>query len=146
MEELLAQNDIIKLINRIAELREQKELDEINAELNSAAEYDKIHPMNDAEVETAINRKGLNAPRVTPSRIKHKIKNVSYHVFSPTQLTVCCITLKNGFTVTGESACISPENYDEEIGKSIALTNAENKIWMLESYLLKQHMYEEGVV
>ena len=52
-------------------------------------------------------------------------------------LTFCVITLKNGFTVTGESACASPENFDAEIGRKIARQNAVNKIWQLEGYLIK---------
>ena len=55
-------------------------------------------------------------------------------------LTFCVITLKNGFTVTGESACASPENFDAEIGRKIARQNAVNKIWQLEGYLLKQEL------
>ncbi|WP_249451677.1 Gp49 family protein, partial [Escherichia coli] len=47
------------------------------------------------------------------------------------------------FTVTGESACASPENFDAEIGRKIARQNAVNKIWMLEGYLLKQKLSEQ---
>lgn len=60
-------------------------------------------------------------------------------------LTVCCMTLANGFTVTGESACASPANFDEEIGKKIAFEQARNKIWTLEGYLLKQKLHETPV-
>jgi len=55
---------------------------------------------------------------------------------------VCVLTLKNGFTVTGESACASPENYNQEIGEKIAKENAVDKIWPLEGYLLKQKLFE----
>ena len=58
-------------------------------------------------------------------------------------LTFCVITLKNGFTVTGESACASPENFSAELGRKIARDNAVNKVWMLEGYLLKQRLHEE---
>ncbi len=58
-------------------------------------------------------------------------------------LTYCVLVLKNGFTVTGESACASPENFDAEIGRKIARQNAVNKIWMLEGYLLKQKLSEQ---
>ncbi|WP_228029098.1 Gp49 family protein, partial [Leptospira borgpetersenii] len=57
-------------------------------------------------------------------------------------LTFCVLVLKNGFTVTGESACASPENFDEEIGRKISRQNAVNKIWLLEGYLLKQRLHE----
>ena len=57
-------------------------------------------------------------------------------------LTFCVLILKNGFTVTGESACASPENFDAEIGKKIAFENARNKIWQLEGYLLKEKLHQ----
>ena len=52
-------------------------------------------------------------------------------------LTFCVIVLKNGFTVTGESACASPENFDAEIGRKIARQNAVAKIWPLMGYELR---------
>lgn len=63
------------------------------------------------------------------------------YVFKGT-LTLCILTLKNGFFVTGESACLDISNYDQEIGKKIAFERALNKIWELEGYLLKQRLFE----
>lgn len=57
-------------------------------------------------------------------------------------LTFCVLVLKNGFTVTGESACASKENFDAEIGCKIARENAEQKIWPLMGYALKQRLHE----
>ena len=48
------------------------------------------------------------------------------------------LVLKNGYTVTGEAACASPENFDAEIGRNIARQNAEQKIWPLMGYALKE--------
>lgn len=98
--------------------------------------------MNEKELEQEIQEKGLNAPRLTPELIDDKIKSIDYHVFGDTCLTVCCLTLQNGFTVTGESACASPENFNEEIGNKIAFNNARDKVWSLEGYLLKQKLFE----
>lgn len=98
--------------------------------------------MSEQQIEKEIQAKGLNAPRLTPELIDSKVKSVDYHVFDKTCLTVCCMTLENGFTVTGESACASPENFNEEIGQKIAFEQARNKIWMLEGYLLKQKLHE----
>ncbi len=95
---------------------------------------------SESEIEQEIQEKGLNAPRLTPELIDSVIKDVAYHVFSGSCLTVCCITLKNGFTVSGESACASPENFNKEIGEKISFTNARDKIWMLEGYLLKDKL------
>lgn len=55
-------------------------------------------------------------------------------------LTFCVLVLRNGFTVTGESACASPENFDAEIGRKIARQNAVQKIWPLMGYSLKDKL------
>lgn len=99
--------------------------------------------MSEHEIEKEIQEKGLNAPRLTPDLIDTAIVNEDYYVFPSTTVTVCCLTLRNGFNVTGESAAASPENFDEEIGRKIAFENARNKIWQLEGYLLKQKLFEE---
>jgi len=52
------------------------------------------------------------------------------------------LTLRNGFTVTGESACASPENFDPEIGKRIARENAVQKVWPLMGYALKEQLFQ----
>lgn len=92
-------------------------------------------------VEQELQSKGLTAPRITPAHIDDTIVDTTYHTLTDV-LTVCVITLRNGFTVTGESACASPENFDQEIGEKISLANAKEKIWQLEGYLLKQKLYE----
>lgn len=98
--------------------------------------------MNNDQVEQEIQRKGLTAPRITPEILDNVIVSSDYYIFPGTQLTVCCLKLRNGFTVTGESACASPENFDKELGEQIAFRNAKDKIWALEGYLLKQRLYE----
>lgn len=102
-------------------------------------------PATDEAVEDEITRKGLNAPRIRPADIDGAIRAEKYHVFAGTQLTVCCLVLKNGFTVTGESACASPENFDAELGRRIAREAAKQKIWALEGYLLRERMYQQAL-
>lgn len=96
------------------------------------------------EIETEIQRKGLNAPRLNPELIDSVIVSESYHVFHGTTVTVCCLTLLNGYCVIGESASASPENFNAELGRKIARDNARNKIWSLEGYLLRSKL--AGVV
>ncbi len=67
--------------------------------------------MEDTEIENEMQEKGLTAPRITPDRIDEVVTRMDSHVFPDSQLTVVCLTLENGFTVTGESACASPENF-----------------------------------
>ncbi len=97
---------------------------------------------NDKQIEQEIQAKGLTAPRITTARIDDVIKDVQYYVFPRTMVTVCCITLQNGFNTIGESACASPENFDAELGEKIAFGNAKQKIWALEGYLLKEKLSE----
>ena len=110
------------------------------------------------EIEKEIQAKCLTAPRVTPVNIAAVI--VSEHYFTAEDgalaassekvpkalelLTFCVLVLQNGFTVTGESACASPENFDADIGRKIARNNAINKVWVLEGYLLKQKLADQA--
>lgn len=55
-------------------------------------------------------------------------------------LTFCVLVLRNGFTVTGESACASPENFDADVGRKIARQNAVQKIWPLMGYELRSKL------
>ncbi len=91
-------------------------------------------------LEAEIQAKGLNAPRLTPADIDTQIIGEQYYVFPGTTMTVCLLTLKNGFNVTGESAAASPENFDEQIGRDIARRNARDKIWSLEGYALRNKL------
>ena len=91
---------------------------------------------DEQQIEAEIQRKGLNAPRLNPTLIDEAIHSEQYHVFPGTTLTVCALTLRNGYIVTGESAAASPENFDQAIGRKIA----RNKIWALEGYLLREKL------
>jgi hypothetical protein len=92
---------------------------------------------SEASIEAEIQTKGLNAPRLTPALIDQQIVSEDYHVFPGSTMTVCMLGLKNGFSVIGESAAASPENFDAAIGKRIARDNARNKIWAFEGYALR---------
>ena len=119
---------------------------------------------NNQTIEAQIQAKGKTAPRVTPAAIEANIFSEHYftaadgarmspHGNHPVQdmntgalglLTFCVLVLKNGFTVTGESACASPENFDPEIGRNIARQNAVQKIWPLLGFALKERLHAEG--
>lgn len=122
--------------------------------------------MNDNDIEQEIQAKGLTAPRITPADIEANI--VSEHYFTAAEgaemalelanrqgeiggipesldtLTFCVLVLRNGFTVTGESACVSPENFNAEIGRKIARENAVNKVWPLMGYALRERLHRGG--
>jgi hypothetical protein len=99
-------------------------------------------PLNasEASIEAELQTKGLNAPRLTPAAIDAEIAGEQYWCPTYTTMTVCALTLRNGFVVIGESAAASSENFDEAIGRRIARENARNKIWALEGYLLREKL------
>ena len=122
----------------------------------------------DQSIERAIVSAGANiAPRVTPADIEAAI--VSEHYFTAEDgragaiqsetyegrerpadgdadidalklLTFCVLVLRNGFTVTGESACASPANFNAEIGRRVAREKAIDKVWPLLGYALKEKL------
>ena len=97
---------------------------------------------NENAIEQEIQDKGLTAPRLTPALIDATIDCETYTVLPSGRVTICEMTLKNGFVVLGESSCVSKENFNAELGQKIARENARNKIWELEGYLLKQRLFE----
>ena len=86
----------------------------------------------------------MNYPTIAISDILNKIKQTSYFVLPDTTVTICNILLENGFSVRGESACVSPENFNKALGEKYAFEDAVNKIWSLEGYLLKQKLWEQS--
>ena len=77
------------------------------------------------------------APRVTKKQIEGRIASVDF-VRQFETVTLCNVKLDNGFSVRGESACVNPENYNQEIGERIAYDNAFDKLWPLFGFLLAE--------
>lgn len=96
--------------------------------------------MNEQATETMIQAKGKTAPRITPEQIDALIVHEQFHVFPGTTVTVCCLTLRNGFSTVGYSACVSGENFDEEIGCGVARENARDAIWPLAGFALCERL------
>lgn len=74
---------------------------------------------------------------ITKEFLESEIIDVSYNRLNGT-ITHCAITVKSGFVFTGESACVSAENFNEELGKEIAYDNAFDKMWLPYGFWLKQ--------
>lgn len=124
--------------------------------------------MTDSTIEQEIAERASKAPRVTPADVEAEI--ASEHYFTATDgargavsraaidsyrevtheewavpealrlLTFCVLVLRNGFTVTGESACASPENFDAEIGRKVARAAAVSKVWPLLGFRLRDKL------
>lgn len=83
----------------------------------------------------------LEIPTCTLTGLKAKVKKTEYLYHG--LLTICILTLENGFTVTGESACAHELKYNRAMGEQIAYKNAFEKMWPLEGYLLKERLFNE---
>lgn len=94
--------------------------------------------MSEQSVEQAIQAKGLNAPRITAEHVDSVIVGETFTVLPSGKVMVCELTLRNGFTVRGEAAVVSRENFNEEIGRDVSRSNARKKVWELEGYLLQE--------
>lgn len=79
---------------------------------------------------------------VSIESIKDKIAKVEYYPWPDSTLTICVITMQNGYSVRGESACVDMAAYNPAKGKLYAYEDAFRKIWALEGYLLKQQMFD----
>jgi len=124
-------------------------------------------PRNDDEsIEHEIQRKGLTAARITPGAIEANIRAEHYFTAAdgyvgnsmhtpevarentrgtPLELlTFCVLVLNNGFTVTGESAVASPENFDPDVGRRVARQNAVQKVWPLMGYALRLELARQA--
>lgn len=90
------------------------------------------------EIEKEIQDKGLLAPRLTPEDIDAAIISQTFTTLPSGKAMVCELILRNGFSVRGESACVSKANFNEGIGKKISYEDARSKVWQLEGYLLQE--------
>ena len=93
-----------------------------------------------AELEQAITERPF--PKVTKDSIEAKIVKHDYLVLTDSTVTLCNITLNNGYSVRGESACVDPRNFNVEIGKGLSYKDAFSKIWALEGYLLAENRFQ----
>lgn len=80
--------------------------------------------------------KSPSAVRVTEEMIRRRIKREYYTVLPDSTTTICSLTLDNGFSVRGESACVDPANFNVDIGQTIAFSNAFEKLWPLFGFLV----------
>ncbi len=115
------------------------------------------------QLENQIEAASDDAPRVTPTDIEEKIQFEYFFVteareqglhineadsyvpsLAPVKslMTFCVLQLTNGFTVIGESSCVSPASHDADIGKKVARQNAITKVWPLMGYALQEKLHE----
>lgn len=104
--------------------------------------------MNDAECanhfEKVEEKAKVEAPTITEEYIADIMENSDFEVSTVfDKCTVVSCRLPNGFVITESSACVSPKNYDEDMGAEICFDKIADRIWELEAYRLQQQLWEE---
>lgn len=94
----------------------------------------------DARVSAGFFAPG-QAPRVAPEDIEKLVLKEDYVIHGT--LTICILEVKNGTIVTGEAACVYPENFDPAIGQKVARQKAIGKLFALEGYLLAERRHHD---
>lgn len=77
------------------------------------------------------------AERVTKEYMESRITGKEFTQLGET-VTHCRILLDNGYSVSGESACVNVENYNQQIGEKIAYDRAFVQLWPLFGFLLAE--------
>lgn len=81
---------------------------------------------------------GSPAERITKEYMESRIAISPKFTRIGETVTHCRIVLDNGFSVSGESACVNAENYNQSIGEKIAYDNAFRQLWPLFGFLLAE--------
>lgn len=85
------------------------------------------------------------AGRVTPAMVDAEIADEDYHTPPGTRMTICTLTLANGFTVTGESGCTDPNACDPELGRDLAKGKARGKVFEFLAFRLRDELHRAAV-
>lgn len=87
----------------------------------------------------------MTVKKVTQEQIDNIIAHSKLKGFHRVHDKQCIIVaeLPNGFTVVGESACVDPANYDEQIGFDLAVEHIKKRLWEFEGYVLQNKLHLE---
>lgn len=96
------------------------------------------------KLEEKEEEEKVEIPTITEEYIAEIMENSEFETHTVfDKCTIVSCRLPNGFVITESSACVSPENYDEDLGAEICFDKIASKIWELEAYRLQQFLWEE---
>lgn len=135
------------------EIRAAAEAQDANSAMDNPPEQIVSVQMDSLQVDDAISAQGATAPRVSLRNIEDAIDHMSFmnageaaaamgQKVSPNMslMTLCFITMRNGFVVLGKSAPASAANYDPDKGMYFAKQDAINQLYPLMGYSLRDHL------
>ena len=107
----------------------------------------------------ALGANNAMAPRVSVKNIEDQMESVIYINLgdaiertnqsasaSSFLMTLCVITMRNGFVEVGKSAPASPENFDKEKGRTFAYEDAVRNLWPKLGYALRDALWMKDSV
>lgn len=106
---------------------------------NNYGDIEKDLVTDEILTESTITDNRNKSTMITDDKISEVIEKVEYQRIGR-KTTICCLTLKNGFEVIGTSACVDPENFNEELGKKYAYEVAKNDVKEFEGYRLQSEL------
>lgn len=80
--------------------------------------------------------------KVTKEMVEEQIVGKTFTTLPSGKKMVCELTLKNGFTVTGEASVVDKENFVQEVGEKISYQRAFDKVWYLLGYEMQTKLYD----
>ena len=98
--------------------------------------------LEQTDAESAAVQKTNN--RVTLGSMVAKIANVEYiRPINLRHMTICVITMQNGWALVGKSAPADAANFNDELGQKFAYEDALRQCWQLEGYLLRERLHNQ---
>lgn len=132
--------------------------DDVNVATALATVTGQVPAMQDPPllVPDAVPTQSTEIPRVREADIEAEIQGVFYlnayealiasgtpAAYVPESMklmTLCLASLRNGFTIVGKAACVSPDLYSREVGESLARADVIKQLWPLMGFRLADQL------
>lgn len=81
--------------------------------------------------------------KVTKEMVEEQVVDKTFTLLPSGKKMICELTLKNGFTVTGEAGVVDKENFVQEVGERISYQRALDNVWPLLGYEMQSKLHED---
>lgn len=81
--------------------------------------------------------------KVTKEMVEAQVVDKTFTLLPSGKKMICELTLKNGFTVTGEAGVVDKENFMQEIGERLSYQRALDNVWPLLGYEMQTRLHED---
>lgn len=81
--------------------------------------------------------------KVTKEMVEAQVVDKTFTLLPSGKKMICELTLKNGFTVTGEAGVVDKENFVQEIGERLSYQRALENVWPLLGYEMQSRLHED---